>query len=146
MLHDSSVRCEESVPDGRLAELPGRTVGANSTQRAFGSSARIVPSMPPDESQTGHAAITSRREAPGVHCDDRGDVHPGAGWTDVIVTPERGAPSVDGLLTGWHEPEASHLQMLAAIAAPDALQSAYDAAVEARYRWHEFGDVHLIVR
>ncbi|MEO1057184.1 MAG: S-adenosylmethionine:tRNA ribosyltransferase-isomerase [Actinomycetota bacterium] len=78
--------------------------------------------------------------------DDRGDVHPGAGWTDVIVTPQRGAASVDGLLTGWHEPEASHLQMLAAIAAPGALQAAYDKAVEARYRWHEFGDVHLITR
>ena len=64
--------------------------------------------------------------------DDRRDVHPGAGWTDVIVTPERGAPSVDGLLTGWHEPEASHLQMLATIAAPGALQAAYDAAVETR--------------
>ncbi len=78
--------------------------------------------------------------------DDRGEVHPGSGWTDVIVTPERGAASVDGLLTGWHEPEASHLQMLAAIAAPGALQVAYDQAVEARYRWHEFGDVHLITR
>ncbi|MGI9645241.1 MAG: S-adenosylmethionine:tRNA ribosyltransferase-isomerase [Ilumatobacteraceae bacterium] len=78
--------------------------------------------------------------------DDRGLVHPGQGWTDVIVTPERGATSVDGLLTGWHEPEASHLLMLEAVAAPGALAAAYGEALAARYRWHEFGDVHLILR
>ncbi len=78
--------------------------------------------------------------------DDRGTVHPGQGWTDVLVTPERGAASVDGLLTGWHEPAASHLLMLDAVAAPGALAAAYDAAIDARYRWHEFGDVHLILR
>lgn len=78
--------------------------------------------------------------------DDRGLVHPGRGWTDVIITPERGAPSVDGLLTGWHEPEASHLMMLEAVARPGMLEPAYAAALEARYLWHEFGDVHLILR
>ena len=77
--------------------------------------------------------------------DDRGLVHPGSGWTDVIVTPERGAPSVDGLLTGWHEPRASHLLMLEALAPIDALRAAYEEAIAARYRWHEFGDVHLIL-
>ena len=51
--------------------------------------------------------------------DARRIVHPGEGWTDVVVTPERGAHAVDGLLTGWHEPEASHLQMLEAIAGRD---------------------------
>ena len=35
-----------------------------------------------------------------------------AGWTDLVITPERGVRLVDGLLTGWHEPEASHLLML----------------------------------
>ena len=77
--------------------------------------------------------------------DDRGVVHPGSGWTDVVVGPERGTPSIDGLFTGWHEPQASHLLMLEALAPVDALQSAYEAAIESRYRWHEFGDVHLIV-
>ena len=46
--------------------------------------------------------------------DDAGVVHPGAGWTELVVTPERGVKVVDGLLTGWHEPEASHLLMLEA--------------------------------
>jgi S-adenosylmethionine:tRNA ribosyltransferase-isomerase len=78
--------------------------------------------------------------------DDRGVVHPAAGWADVVVTPERGVHAVDGLITGWHEPEASHLLMLEAVAGRRALAAAYDAAIAERYLWHEFGDVHLILR
>jgi S-adenosylmethionine:tRNA ribosyltransferase-isomerase len=72
-------------------------------------------------------------------------VHTGEGWTDVVVTPERGAHAVDGLLTGWHEPEASHLQMLEAIAGRPLLDVSYAAASAEGYLWHEFGDVHLIL-
>jgi S-adenosylmethionine:tRNA ribosyltransferase-isomerase len=72
-------------------------------------------------------------------------VHDGVGWTDVVVTPERGATAVDGLLTGWHEPEASHIQMLEAIAGRDLLDVSYAAASDEGYLWHEFGDVHLIL-
>jgi len=74
-----------------------------------------------------------------------GLAHARSGWTDLVVTPVRGVHLVDGLLTGWHEPEASHLLMLEAIAGPDALSLAYDAAVANRYLWHEFGDTHLIL-
>jgi S-adenosylmethionine:tRNA ribosyltransferase-isomerase len=72
-------------------------------------------------------------------------VHPGEGWTNVIVTPARGATAVDGLLTGWHEPEASHLQMLEAVAGRDVLDVAYAAASVEGYLWHEFGDVNLLL-
>ena len=74
-----------------------------------------------------------------------GRSHARSGWTDLVVTPERGVHLVDGLLTGWHEPEASHLLMLEAIAGPQALQLAYGAAVSEGYLWHEFGDTHLIL-
>jgi S-adenosylmethionine:tRNA ribosyltransferase-isomerase len=77
--------------------------------------------------------------------DATGTAHPGSGWTDVVVTPDRGARAVDGLLTGWHEPEASHLAMLEAVAGRDALVLAYERAFAAGYRWHEFGDSHLIL-
>ena len=75
--------------------------------------------------------------------DDR--VREAKGWTNVFITPERGVRAVDGLLTGWHEPEASHLLMLEAIAGRPALELAYAAAIEGRYLWHEFGDTHLIL-
>jgi len=77
--------------------------------------------------------------------DNRGRVHAGSGWTDLVVTPDRIVRSLDGLLTGWHEPEASHLAMLEAIAGRDFLERSYAAAIEAGYLWHEFGDVHLVL-
>jgi S-adenosylmethionine:tRNA ribosyltransferase-isomerase len=52
---------------------------------------------------------------------------------------------VDGLITGWHEPEASHLQMLAALAGESLLERCYGAALRHSYLWHEFGDSHLIL-
>ena len=77
--------------------------------------------------------------------DADGTAHPGSGWTDVVITPERGVRIVDALLTGWHEPQASHLTLLEAVAGGPALRAAYAEALAAGYRWHEFGDVHLIL-
>jgi S-adenosylmethionine:tRNA ribosyltransferase-isomerase len=74
-----------------------------------------------------------------------GVVRARAGWTDLVVTPERGVRVVDGLVTGLHEPEASHLLMLEAIAGRAAIDRAYDEALAGLYLWHEFGDVHLIL-
>jgi S-adenosylmethionine:tRNA ribosyltransferase-isomerase len=75
-----------------------------------------------------------------------GTVHAGDGWTSLVVTPARGLSAVDGLLTGWHEPDASHLLMLEAIAGRALLERSYASALAHGYRWHEFGDVHLIMR
>jgi S-adenosylmethionine:tRNA ribosyltransferase-isomerase len=77
--------------------------------------------------------------------DEAGNAHPGAGWTELVVTPARGVRLVDGILTGWHPPQASHLLMLEAIAGRPLLEAAYAEAVGSEYRWHEFGDVHLIL-
>lgn len=70
-----------------------------------------------------------------------GTVRARAGWTDLVVTPERGVRVVDGL----HEPEASHLLMLEAVAGRVAVERGYEAALQGRYLWHEFGDVHLVL-
>jgi S-adenosylmethionine:tRNA ribosyltransferase-isomerase len=78
--------------------------------------------------------------------DDDGCVHELDGWTDLVITPERGVRAVDGLLTGWHEPEASHLLMLEAVAGRPLLEASYAASLAEGYQWHEFGDVHLILR
>jgi len=68
-----------------------------------------------------------------------------SGWTDLVVTPERDVSTVDGLLSGWHEPSASHLSMLEAVAGRALLEASYAEAVKTGYRWHEFGDLHLIL-
>jgi len=67
------------------------------------------------------------------------------GWTDLVVSPARGVRVVDGLITGWHEPETSHLQLLEAIAGRELLERSYLASVARGYRWHEFGDSHLVL-
>ena len=77
--------------------------------------------------------------------DAHGVVHPGHGWTELVVTPEWGVHAVDGLVTGWHEPEATHLLMLEAIAGRPALELAYTEAHAGGYLWHEFGDSHLLL-
>ncbi len=77
--------------------------------------------------------------------DEDGVAHPGEGWTRLVVTPERGIRSVDGMLTGLHEPRSSHLAMLEAISGRDHLRITYAEALAEGYLWHEFGDLHLIL-
>ncbi|MEP6953257.1 MAG: S-adenosylmethionine:tRNA ribosyltransferase-isomerase [Solirubrobacteraceae bacterium] len=76
---------------------------------------------------------------------DDGTAVPARGWTPLVIGPDRGVRVVDGIVTGWHEPEASHLRMLEAIAGPELLRRSYDAALAHGYLWHEFGDSHLIL-
>jgi S-adenosylmethionine:tRNA ribosyltransferase-isomerase len=92
------------------------------------------------------AAGTTVVRALATVTDDRGEVHPGGGWTELVVTPDAPVRAVDGLVTGWHEPESSHLWMLEAFAGRDVLEAAYGAALREGYLWHEFGDSHLILR
>jgi S-adenosylmethionine:tRNA ribosyltransferase-isomerase len=76
--------------------------------------------------------------------DANGDVVASRGYTDLVITRQRGVRVVDGLLTGLHEPRATHLEMLEAIAGRAVIKKAYAEALERGYLWHEFGDVHLI--
>jgi S-adenosylmethionine:tRNA ribosyltransferase-isomerase len=74
-----------------------------------------------------------------------GAVDAGEGWTSLVITPDSGLRAVDGLLTGWHEPAASHLELLRAAAPEELLDRSYRSALEHGYLWHEFGDSHLIL-
>ncbi len=75
-----------------------------------------------------------------------GTVQAASGWTSLTITPERGVHAVDGLISGWHEPAASHLLLLEAVAGAALVERSYAAALAAGYRWHEFGDSHLLLR
>ena len=68
------------------------------------------------------------------------------GWTTRVVTPADPPQVVHGLVTGWHDPGASHLLLVEAVAGPELTQAAYDAATRAGYLWHEFGDAGLLLR
>ena len=86
--------------------------------------------------------------------DERGTTSPGEGWTALVVTADRPVRSIHGLITGLHEPRATHLMLLQAVVtanvgagtcAPCHLERAYAEARGVGYLWHEFGDSHLIV-
>lgn len=77
--------------------------------------------------------------------DEAAVTHPGEGWTRMIVTPQRGIHAVNALLTGLHEPRATHLLMLEALAGRPHLAVAYREALQSSYLWHEFGDLHLLL-
>jgi S-adenosylmethionine:tRNA ribosyltransferase-isomerase len=108
-------------------------VTARRVRDARGAGGRVIA--------IGTTAVRAIESATGDGCT----VRPTRGWTDLVITPERGVRVVDGLLSGWHEPRASHLQMLEAIAGRPLLEASYEHALAEGYRWHEFGDTHLIV-
>jgi S-adenosylmethionine:tRNA ribosyltransferase-isomerase len=69
----------------------------------------------------------------------------GKGWTRLHIDSRHTLRAVDGLITGFHEPKASHLELLSAFVNPLRLQSAYLEAISRGYLWHEFGDTNLII-
>jgi S-adenosylmethionine:tRNA ribosyltransferase-isomerase len=122
--------------------------------------------VPPETAAAINAARTAGRRVIAVGTtvvraletvtDSDGTTHPGEGWTDVFITPERGIRSVDAMLTGLHEPRSTHLSMLEALvgsvseyplatSGTEHLEFAYSEALKRGYLWHEFGDLHLIL-
>jgi S-adenosylmethionine:tRNA ribosyltransferase-isomerase len=118
--------------------------------------------VPPDTADRVNAAKRAGRRVVAVGTtviraletvtDERGTTSPGEGWTNLVMTPERPLRAVTGMITGFHEPHATHLAMVkqvmaaAGVGTPSArLERAYREAREAGYLWHEFGDSHLIV-
>ncbi len=122
--------------------------------------------VPPETAEAVNTAHTAGRSVVAVGTtvvraletvtDRDGSTHPGKGWTDLFITPERGVRSVDAMLTGLHEPRSTHLSMLQALAGrgsvrhlatsgTEHLEVAYSEALKEEYLWHEFGDLHLIL-
>jgi len=111
--------------------------------------------VPPESARLVNAARRSGRRVVAVGttvvraletvAEEDGTVHPGEGWTGLVVTPERPLRAADAMITGWHEPRSSHLAMLEALAGREHLEAAYAAALAEGYLWHEFGDLHLIL-
>ncbi len=132
LLHTGVASLEASEPPypERFRVSSSTAQRVNDTRRHRG---RVVP--------IGTTVVRALESA----ADPDGHLTPVEGFTETIITPERGVFAVDGLLTGWHEPEASHLAMLEAVAGRPLLEASYRAALAEGYLWHEFGDVHLIL-
>ena len=131
-LHTGVASLEHDEPPyDEVFAVPARTAALVNATRAAGG--RVI------------AVGTTVVRALETAADVAGLVRPARGRTDLVITPERGVRVVDGLLTGFHEPKATHLAMLEAIAGQAHLERAYAAALDGGYLWHELGDVHLLL-
>ena len=143
ILHTGVASLEDDEPPyEEFYRVPPETAAAINTARAAGR--RVVA--------VGTTVVRSLETV----TDRDGSIHPGEGWTDVFITPERGIRSVDAMLTGLHEPRSTHLSMLEALvksvseypistSGAEHLEVAYSEALKRGYLWHEFGDLHLIL-
>ncbi len=77
--------------------------------------------------------------------DETGCVTGVHGYTRLKIDNHHRLKAVDGLLTGLHEPEASHLNLLSAFLPAEQIRAAYEEAIARKYLWHEFGDLNLIL-
>jgi S-adenosylmethionine:tRNA ribosyltransferase-isomerase len=131
-LHTGVASAESHEPPyAEWFEVPEATARVVNGARAAG--ARVVA--------VGTTAVRALESA----ADADGTVRARSGWTKLVITPERGVRAVDGLLTGFHEPRASHLMMLEAVGGRPLLDRSYAEALREGYLWHEFGDLHLIL-
>jgi S-adenosylmethionine:tRNA ribosyltransferase-isomerase len=130
----------------------GRVIAAGTTVVRALESAALTDGRPggasshsgPCSGDADHGGALHGRAYHGGTCYD-GPVSATAGWTSHVVTRESGVAVVDGLLTGLHEPRSTHLWMLGAFTSDEMLRRCYRAAAESGFRWHEFGDVHLLL-
>jgi S-adenosylmethionine:tRNA ribosyltransferase-isomerase len=77
--------------------------------------------------------------------DGDGRVSEAHGYTRLKIDSLHELKAVDGLLTGLHEPQASHLDLLSAFLPAEQIRAAYEEAIARKYLWHEFGDLNLIL-
>ena len=108
------------------------------------STARIVNAVRASGGRVVAVGTTVTRALESAVADD-GTVVERSGWTERVVTPADPPRVVDGLVTGWHDPHASHLLLVEAVAGRELTQRAYEAAVAEDYLWHEFGDAALLL-
>jgi S-adenosylmethionine:tRNA ribosyltransferase-isomerase len=123
---------EKQVLYAEPFEVPRRTADAVTAARSAGRPVIAV----------GTTVVRALESA----WDDQGErVRPAAGFTRLMVHPGRTVRTVDGLITGLHDPLASHLALLYAVAPQERVRAGYAEAVRAGYLWHEFGDSHLLL-
>jgi S-adenosylmethionine:tRNA ribosyltransferase-isomerase len=118
-------------PVAERFELPASTARLVNLTRASGGRVIAV------------GTTVTRALETGADCDGRASA--AAGWTQLVLGPDHPTRVVDGIVTGWHDAGASHLLLLEAVAGPDVVGAAYQAAVTTGYLWHEFGDSALLL-
>jgi S-adenosylmethionine:tRNA ribosyltransferase-isomerase len=76
--------------------------------------------------------------------DEKGELAPGSGWTNIFIYPGYRFKAVDGLITNFHLPESTLIMLVSALAGRDKVLTAYNTAIAERYRFFSFGDAMMI--
>ena len=76
--------------------------------------------------------------------DERGDINPFRGDTDIFIFPGYRFRSVDAMLTNFHLPESTLLMLVSAFAGREAIMAAYAEAIACGYRFFSYGDAMFI--
>lgn len=66
-------------------------------------------------------------------------------WTDIFIYPGYKFKAMDGLITNFHLPESTLVMLVSAFAGRENILSAYEKAVEEKYRFFSFGDAMFII-
>lgn len=127
-----SPELDASLPWPERYDIPARTVTAIARARQVGGRVLAV----------GTSVV---RALEGCAVSHGGRLVAGEGETTYRIGPESRRLIVDALLTGMHEPTASHFQLLQAFAPIEEWQEVYRQAEAAGFASHEFGDLSLII-
>jgi S-adenosylmethionine:tRNA ribosyltransferase-isomerase len=138
-----------SVPE-TTAQLVNLTLAAGRRVIAVGTTCTRALESAADPAITGPAGRPNPADPASTGLASTGTVIPGpvqafTGRTGLVLGAGRPARAVSGLITGWHDAEASHLALLEAVAGTALVAAAYQAAEQAGYLWHEFGDSCLLL-
>lgn len=114
-------------------EMEISTVAANAINHAKSNGGRLI------------AVGTTVVRALESGADPNGTVHAKKAWTDLVIEPDYEPRVIDGMITGWHEPQSTHLDLLTAVGGVALVTEAYQSALDNGYLWHEFGDSLLLL-
>ena len=76
--------------------------------------------------------------------DENGMLRECSGWTEIFIYPGYQFKVIDALITNFHLPESTLVMLVSALAGREHVLSAYEKAVEERYRFFSFGDAMFI--
>ncbi len=76
--------------------------------------------------------------------DDFGHITASRGNTEIFIYPPYRFKIVDALITNFHLPESTLIMLVSALCSREEILTAYNIAVEEKYRFFSFGDAMFI--
>ena len=97
--------------------------------------------------ESGHRVIavgTTSTRTMEAAADESGRLSACSGWTEIFIYPGYRFKVIDALITNFHLPESTLVMLVSALAGREHVLSAYETAVQEKYRFFSFGDAMFI--